>query len=122
MSTVKEDLLSLKDVSLKLNDNFKNVLRKHELSSRSTKEKVFRALVDNLNEYIDNVISETDDGNGTGMLEKFINNPGLQHLAENIFLNLKYRDLEACRLLNGTMEFSCTCTIRVNWFSLWLVG
>ena len=87
-----------------------------------TKENVFKALVDNLNEYIDDTISETDGGNGTGMLEKFINNPGLQHLAENIFLNLKYRDLEACRLLNGTMEFSCTCTIRVNWFSLWLVG
>ena len=89
MSTIKQDLLSLKDASLKLNDNFQNVLKKHELSGKSTKEKAFRALVDNLNEYIDNVISETDDGNGTGMLEKFINNPGLQHLAENIFLNLK---------------------------------
>ena len=85
-----------------------------------TKENVFKALVDNLNEYIDDTISEIDDGNGTGMLEKFINNPGLQQVAENIFLNLKYRDLEAC--LNRTMEFSCTCTIRVNWFSLWLVG
>ena len=32
------------------------------------------------------------------ILEKFIHVPGLQHLAENIFLNLNYQDLEACRL------------------------
>ena len=37
-------------------------------------------------------------------LEKFINIPGLQHLAENIFLNLKYQDLEACRKVKGSFE------------------
>ena len=37
-------------------------------------------------------------------LEKFINIPGLQHLAENIFLNLKYQDLEACRKVKGSFQ------------------
>ena len=37
-------------------------------------------------------------------LEKFMNIPGLQHLAENIFLNLKYRDLEACRLVKASFQ------------------
>ena len=38
------------------------------------------------------------------VLEKFINIPGLHHLAENIFLNLKYQDLEACRMIKGTFQ------------------
>ena len=33
-------------------------------------------------------------------LEMFIENPGLQHLAENIFLNLNYKDLKSCHLIN----------------------
>ena len=33
-------------------------------------------------------------------MEKIINNPGLQHLAENIFLNLNYADLKKCQLIN----------------------
>ena len=33
-------------------------------------------------------------------MEKIINNPGLQHLAENIFLNLNYADLNQCQLIN----------------------
>ena len=33
-------------------------------------------------------------------MEKIINNPGLQHLAENIFLNLNYEDLKKCQLIN----------------------
>ena len=33
-------------------------------------------------------------------MEKIINNPGLQHLAENIFLNLNYSDLKKCQLIN----------------------
>ena len=33
-------------------------------------------------------------------LEIFIQNPGLQHLAENIFLNLNYQDLQSCQLIN----------------------
>ena len=33
-------------------------------------------------------------------MENLINNPGLQHLAENIFLNLNYGDLKKCQLIN----------------------
>ena len=33
-------------------------------------------------------------------MEKIIKNPGLQHLAENIFLNLNYSDLKKCQLIN----------------------
>ena len=39
-------------------------------------------------------------------MEKIINNPGLQHLAENIFLNLKSEDLKKCQLINKS-----TCQI-----------
>ena len=35
-------------------------------------------------------------------MENIINNPGLHHLAENIFLNLGPKDLEECRLINKT--------------------
>ena len=37
-------------------------------------------------------------------LEKILNNPGLQHLAENIFDNLKYEDLEVCRGINQSSK------------------
>ena len=40
------------------------------------------------------IMNETSDNES--VLEKFIYIPGLQHLAENIFLNLNYRDLKAC--------------------------
>ena len=33
-------------------------------------------------------------------MEKLINNTGLQHLAENIFLNLNSADLKKCQLIN----------------------
>ena len=33
-------------------------------------------------------------------MEKIIKNPGLQHLAENIFLNLNYANLKKCELIN----------------------
>ena len=33
-------------------------------------------------------------------MEKIIKNPGLQHLAEDIFLNLNYSDLKKCQLIN----------------------
>ena len=33
-------------------------------------------------------------------MEKIINNPGLQHLAENIFLNLNSADLKQCQWIN----------------------
>ena len=33
-------------------------------------------------------------------MENIIKNPGLQHIAENVFLNLNYEKLETCRLVN----------------------
>ena len=33
-------------------------------------------------------------------METIIKCPGLQHLAENIFLNLSYESLEECQLIN----------------------
>ena len=33
-------------------------------------------------------------------MENIIKNPGLKHIAENVFLNLNYEKLETCRLVN----------------------
>ena len=33
-------------------------------------------------------------------MEKIINTPGFQHLAEKMFLNLNYEDLKTCQLIN----------------------
>ena len=33
-------------------------------------------------------------------MEVILNNPGFQHIAENVFLNLNYEKLETCRLVN----------------------
>ena len=35
-------------------------------------------------------------------MENLLNNPGLQHLAENIFLNLSYEKLKICQMINQT--------------------
>ena len=37
-------------------------------------------------------------------MEKIINNPGFQHLAENIFLNLNYEDLKKCQFINQSTK------------------
>ena len=37
-------------------------------------------------------------------LENFLNVPGFQHLAENIFLNLSYDDLMSCQILNRSSK------------------
>ena len=37
-------------------------------------------------------------------LEKILNNPGLQHLAENIFDNLNFEDLVVCLEINQSSE------------------
>ena len=37
-------------------------------------------------------------------MEKLLNNPGLQHLAENMFLNLDIKHLQICRLLNQSSK------------------
>ena len=38
------------------------------------------------------------------MLKNIFNNPGLQHIAETIFCNLSYEDLEACRIVNQSCK------------------
>ena len=38
-------------------------------------------------------------------LENFMINPGLQHLAENIFSNLNYQDITSCQLINQSSRF-----------------
>ena len=40
----------------------------------------------------------------TTILEKFFNNPGLQHLAENIFWNLDIKDLKICAQINQSCK------------------
>ena len=35
-------------------------------------------------------------------MENLLNSPGLQHLAENIFLNLNYEKLKICQMINQT--------------------
>ena len=61
-------------------------------------------------EYNEDAINKSDEENKTQQfakqigLEEFINVPGLQHLAENIFMNLKYQDLEACRFVKGSFR------------------
>ena len=37
-------------------------------------------------------------------MDVFINNPGLQYLAENIFLNLNHETLETCALVNQSFK------------------
>ena len=37
-------------------------------------------------------------------MENIIKNPGLQHIAENVFLNLNYEKLETCRLVNESCK------------------
>ena len=42
--------------------------------------------------------------NPDNMFEKILNNPGLQHLAENIFDNLKFEDLVVCREISQSSK------------------
>ena len=37
-------------------------------------------------------------------MENILKNPGLRHLAENIFWQLSYEDLENCRLINQSSK------------------
>ena len=40
----------------------------------------------------------------TSTMEQFLENPGLVHLAENIFNNLNDADVEICRNINQTSK------------------
>ena len=37
-------------------------------------------------------------------MEKIINNPGLQHLAEKVFLNLNVKDMKICAEINQSCK------------------
>ena len=113
---VLEKFLSMKDAiaNLKLND-FENFFKKHNSNIKifsETKAKEFhkrnKVLINSLNEFLDDIIVETfDDKNLQTVVQRvetFINTPGLQHLAENIFGNLKYQDLKFCGLLNTSFQ------------------
>ena len=63
-----------------------------------------------LQDQIQNLIEENDNfkrdnlSKDDNTFEKILNNPGLQHLAENIFDNLKYKDLEICDGINQSSK------------------
>ena len=138
-----EDLLSLKKENLKLKENFKTFLKKHEQNKKYiTKDKVKELvaeqeiLIDKLNQQIDKIIvkdenqsKQTTDAGALSKkrkpseimkiaskkprmkpeiiknsLENFINNAGLQHLAEKIFLYLNFKDLKAYQLINRSSQ------------------
>ena len=143
MSSTKQDLLSLKEENLKLNENFKKFWKKHKLNKKYiSKDKIKELmeeqemLINNVNLQIDNIIVKNENRYEKivrmlpqkrkmseilpnfeneykspkrphmeleivkNSFENVINNPGLQHLAENIFSYLYYKDLDACQLVN----------------------
>ena len=65
--------------------------RRSEISSLGSENKVFKRLS------IEPKIVKNS-------LENFIINPGLQHMAENIFSNLNYKDITACQLINRSSK------------------
>ena len=113
---VLEKFLSMKDAiaNLKLK-NFENFFKKHNSNIKifsETKEfhKRNKVLINSLNEFLDDIIVETFDENNlqpvVQRVKTFINTPGLQHLAENILVNLKYQDLKFCGLLDSSFLYS----------------
>ena len=143
MFATKQDLLSFKEENLKLKENFKTFLKKHEQNKKYiAKDKVKELvaeqeiLIDKLNQQIDKIIvkdenqsKKTTDAGALSKkrkpseilkieskksriepeiiknsLENFINNAGLQHLAERIFLYLNFKDLKACQLINRSSQ------------------
>ena len=68
MSNTKQDLLSLKEENLKLNQNLKDFLKKHQGNKKYiTKNKVEElvkeqeSMIKNINERIDDIIAKDDD-------------------------------------------------------------
>ena len=74
MFATKQDLLSLKEENLKLKENFKKFLKKHELNKKYiTKDKVKEFmeeqenLIDNLNQQNDNMIVKDENQHNKGL-------------------------------------------------------
>ena len=106
-----------------LQESFEKFMKNHTETMKSSggdKEKVNEimklqeTLFNNMNECIDDVIpKEVPDSkifdaeiefifkaDDQTVLETFVQNPGLQHLAENIFLNLNFNALNNCTHVN----------------------
>ena len=147
VSTIKKDLLYLKEENLKMKENFQNFSKKKLFTKDKVKKFTDKqeSLINDLNQKIDKIIvkdekrheitkkrklientmtsnSAADDDDventNTGVasskkprtdqpeinvpksLENLTNDADIQHLAENIFSCLSYKDLEACQLIN----------------------
>ena len=146
VSTIKKDLLYLKEENLKMKENFQNFSKKKLFTKDKVKKFTDKqeSLINDLNQKIDKIIvkdekrheitkkrklientmtstSAADDNvenTNTGVasskkprtdqpeinvpksLKNLTNDADIQHLAENIFSCLSYKDLEACQLIN----------------------
>jgi len=132
MTNSKQDLLSLKEENQKLNEHLKDFLKKYQGNKKYiTKNKVqqlvkeHESMIKNINGRIDDIIAKDDDEDRPAKkrrivkpviqiksyLQHFIDNPGLQHLAEDIFVNLNDQDVETCRDVNRSFQqFMDSCT------------
>ena len=77
-----------------------------------------------LKDRIQSLIGEKDNlmtyylSKNDSTLEKILNNPGLQHLAENIFNNLNFEHLEVCRRINKASKQILDCQMEKPMFML----
>ena len=117
-----QELEFLKEENRKLKENFAKFLKTNK-ANKKIKEFMSEQelLLNNINEKIESIIAKTDEKIGSPMLESadptnlkdesvstilenFMNNPGLQHLAEKIFSDLNNETLEACRHVSQTFQ------------------
>ena len=147
VSTIKKDLLYLKEENLKMKENFQNFSKKKLFTKDKVKKFTDKqeSLINDLNQKIDKIIVKDEkrheitkkrklientmtstsagaddnvENTNTGVasskkprtdqpeinvpksLKNLTNDADIQHLAENIFSCLSYKDLEACQLIN----------------------
>ena len=53
---------------------------------------------------IDEIDDPTANSSNPSEFQRIIENPGLQHIVETIFVNLKYEDLLTCRHINKSTK------------------
>ena len=131
-----QELEFLKVENQKLKENLTKFVKTNE-ANKKIKEFMSEQelLLNNINEKIESIIAKTDDKietpvlesadqtsineeSVTTTLENFMNNPGLQHLAENILLNLNDQTLELCKSVNDTFKQFLNATMNDSMF--WL--
>ena len=131
-----QELEFLKVENQKLKENLTKFVKTNE-ANKKIKEFMSEQelLLNNINEKIESIIAKTDDKietpvlesadqtsindeSVTTTLENFINNPGLQHLAKKILLNLDYQTLELCKSVNDTFQQFLNATMNDSMF--WL--